>query len=169
MDLKRRRLSSPAPPHKRHRPNKPTPILHLSDEIFLRICSFLPIRDLTTFQLVSKRCQRVAVDGQIWKALYYRRYVRPRALKIPGLLRPSQLHYSSRDSRWLEEEGIAWEVGTNWKGLYKLRHNWGIGACVVREIDVAGDDAEVKSKEERGLLVKLHEVSPFPLSTEHDG
>ncbi|KAF8245771.1 hypothetical protein K440DRAFT_554685 [Wilcoxina mikolae CBS 423.85] len=147
--------SSPEPfesAPKRHRPNRTTPILRLSDELFLRICFHLPIRDLASFQLVSHRCSRVAVDGQIWKALYYQRFVLPRASRIRGLVRGKLGGYSSRQSRWLEEEGIAWEVGTNWKALYKLRHNWARGSCAVRGIDVAGKDGEVDEGGEEGLL-----------------
>ncbi|KAF8540776.1 hypothetical protein BDD12DRAFT_733869 [Trichophaea hybrida] len=147
--------SSPEPfesAPKRHRPNRTTPILRLSDELFLRICFHLPIRDLASFQLVSHRCSRVAVDGQIWKALYYQRFVLPRASRIRGLIRGQLGGYSSRRSRWLEEEGIAREVGTNWKALYKLRHNWARGSCAVRGIKMAGEDREVDERGEEGLL-----------------
>jgi hypothetical protein len=170
--LKRRRGSSPAAGErkeekdelfesapKRHRPNRATPILHLSDELFLRIVSHLPTRDLASFQLVSHRCSRIAVDSQIWKALYYRRYVRPRASRIPGLLRGQLKDYASRRSVWLEDEGIAREAGTNWKAQYRLRHNWGNGSCGIREIDVAGEEAEGARHGTTGdLLVKLFEV-----------
>jgi len=153
--------SSPEPfesAPKRHRPNRTTPILRLSDELFLRICFNLPICDLASFQLVSHRCSRIAVDGQIWKALYYQQFVLPRALRIRGLVRGQLGDYSSRRSRWLGEEGIAREVGTNWKALYKLRHNWARGSCGVRGIDVAGEVGKVGESDEEGLLVKLFDV-----------
>jgi hypothetical protein len=163
--LKRHRSSSPAEEErelfesapKRHRPNRTTPILHLSDELFLRIASHLQIRDLAAFQRVSHRCSRIAVDGQIWKALYYHRFVRPRASRIPGLLLRGQLgDYASRQSIWLEDEGIAREVGKNWKAQYRLRHNWGKGACRIREIDMAG--AEEEQHDASDSLVTLFEV-----------
>jgi hypothetical protein len=163
--LKRHRSSSPAEEErelfesapKRHRPNRTTPILHLSDELFLRIASHLQIRDLAAFQRVSHRCSRIAVDGQIWKALYYHRFVRPRASRIPGLLLRGQLgDYASRQSIWLEDEGIAREVGTNWKAQYRLRHNWGKGACRIREIDMAGTEEEQHDASDS--LVTLFEV-----------
>jgi hypothetical protein len=40
---------------------------------------------------------------------------------------------------------------TNWKGQYKLRHNWSIGACEVQEIHVADRPSEPS------MLVKLSE------------
>lgn len=145
---------------KRHRPNRTAPILHLSDELFLRIASHLQTRDLAAFQLVSHRCSRIAVDSQIWKKLYYHRFVRPRASRIPGLGRAQLGDYASRRSIWLEDEGIAREVGTNWKAQYRLRHNWGNGTCGIRKIDISGKEGDASD-----LLVKLFEVCYAPLGS----
>lgn len=138
---KRVASESPEPPLKRHRPNFIPHIKRLSDELFLRIASFLQISDLTSCQRVSKRFSRIATDSQIWKALFYRRFVRPRASRIPGASRapPSSLYYSSRNSKWLEDEGLVRTSATNWKELYKLRHNWNRGICGVSEIDITVD------------------------------
>ncbi|KAA8893483.1 hypothetical protein FN846DRAFT_913973 [Sphaerosporella brunnea] len=144
---------------KRHRPNRTAPILHLSDELFLRIASHLQTRDLAAFQLVSHRCSRIAVDSQIWKKLYYHRFVRPRASRIPGLGRAQLGDYASRRSIWLEDEGIAREVGTNWKAQYRLRHNWGNGTCGIRKIDISGKEGDASD-----LLVKLFEGIVFAAS-----
>ncbi|KAL7276047.1 hypothetical protein RUND412_000991 [Rhizina undulata] len=135
---KRHATESPAPSPKRFRPNAPTHISRLSDELFLRIASYLSIKDLASCQRVSRRFARIAGDGQIWKAQFYHRFVWPRASRIPGLSRssPSSLHYSSKKTRWLDDEGLARDSETNWKELYKLRHNWNIGSCGVREIDI---------------------------------
>ncbi|RPB02610.1 hypothetical protein L873DRAFT_1834083 [Choiromyces venosus 120613-1] len=137
--LKRSAPESPEQPAKRHRPNTLPYITRLSDELLLRIASFLHINDLASCQRVSKRFQRIACDGQIWKALFYARFVRPRASRIPGLTRapPSSLHYSSRNSRWLQDEGLARATGTKWKELYRLRHNWNRGSCSVSQIIIA--------------------------------
>lgn len=155
---KRPTSESPELPSKRHRPNSIPHIKRLSDELFLRIASFLPITDLTSCQRVSKRFSRIATDGQIWKALFYRRFVRPRASRIPGASRapPSSLHYSSRNSRWLEDEGLAKTSATNWKALYKLRHNWNRGICRVSEIDITAN--EPLPPPVPPLLVRLYEV-----------
>ncbi|KAI5787208.1 hypothetical protein EDC01DRAFT_617762 [Geopyxis carbonaria] len=126
---------------RRHHYNTTSHITRLSDELFLRIVHHLSTRDLAAFQVVNKRCARIAVDGQVWKALYYRRFVRPRASRIPGVLRDAgngKLHYSSKNSRWLEEDDVARSTGTDWKRLYKLRHNWSIGSCGINTIDISG-------------------------------
>lgn len=159
--MPKRPVSEPSePPPKRLRPNSIPHIKRLSDELFLRIASFLPITDLTSCQMVSKRFSRIAIDGQIWKALFYRRFVRPRASRIPGLSRApaSSLHYSSRNSRWLEDEGLVRTSATNWKDLYKLRHNWNRGICGVSEIDIT---ANALPPPIPPLLVRLHEVREF--------
>ncbi|PWW76758.1 hypothetical protein C7212DRAFT_279757 [Tuber magnatum] len=137
--FKRSAPESPEQPSKRRRPNTLPHITRLSDELLLRIASFLHISDLASCQRVSKRFQRVARDDHIWKALFYARFVRPRASRIPGLARapPSSLHYSSRNSRWLQDEGLARATGTKWKELYRLRHNWNRGSCSVSQITIA--------------------------------
>ncbi|KAG0641981.1 hypothetical protein HOY80DRAFT_685677 [Tuber brumale] len=137
--LKRSAPESPGQPLKRRRSNTLPHITRLSDELLLRIASFLHIDDLTSCQRVSKRFQRIARDDQIWKALFYARFVRPRASRIPRLARapPSSLHYSSRNSRWLQDEGLARATGTKWKELYRLRHNWNRGSCSVSQIIIA--------------------------------
>ncbi|KAL0634457.1 hypothetical protein Q9L58_006628 [Maublancomyces gigas] len=157
---KRPASEPPGPPPKRLRPNFVPHIKRLSDELFLRIASFLPIIDLTSCQMVSKRFSRIAIDGQIWKALFYRRFVRPRASRIPGVSRApaSSLHYSSRNSRWLEDEGLVRTSATNWKELYKLRHNWNRGICGVSEIDIT---ANALPPPIPPLLVRLHEGVVF--------
>lgn len=150
---KRRRSSSddvddpaqqqPVPKRSRHH-NRPEHITRLSDELFLRIASFLDLQALVAFQSVSRRCQRIAIDGQIWKALYHHRFVRPRASRFVGLRKQHQHHYNARNSRWLEDEGISQGVETNWKALYKLRDNWNRGNCGVREINITKVHAEDK-------------------------
>ncbi|CCX29862.1 Similar to hypothetical protein [Tuber melanosporum Mel28]; acc. no. XP_002836060 [Pyronema omphalodes CBS 100304] len=135
---------------KRHRPNRSTPILRLSDELFLRICHGLSPTDLASFQLVSHRCSRIAVDGHIWKALYYRRFVLPRVLRIRGLGREQVGDYSSRTSRWLDDDKLVQAEGTNWKARYKLRHNWTQGSCGLRKINAAcADEVEEDAVGER--------------------
>ncbi|KAI5819125.1 hypothetical protein BZA77DRAFT_242628 [Pyronema omphalodes] len=141
---------------KRHRPNRSTPILRLSDELFLRICHGLSPTDLASFQLVSHRCSRIAVDGHIWKALYYRRFVLPRVLRIRGLGREQVGDYASRMSRWLDDGKLAQAEGTNWKARYKLRHNWTHGSCELWKINVAcADEAKEDSVGERshGIVI----------------
>lgn len=40
--------------------------------------------DLLSLAPVSRRFHRLADDSQLWKAIYYERYVLPRAMRIPG-------------------------------------------------------------------------------------
>ncbi|KAK6435639.1 hypothetical protein LTR95_008171 [Oleoguttula sp. CCFEE 5521] len=109
----------------------------LSDELTLRILSYLPVSDLAL-------CQSLAGDRQLWKAHYYDRFVRPRASRLPGIRDVSSrdARFASKASRWLDEghllEGRGRAGGqTNWKRQYKLRHNWTRGSCAVEVIRVA--------------------------------
>lgn len=129
----------------------------LSDELLIRILHNLPIQSLLICQRLSHRFYTLAADSQIWKNLYYNQFVLPRALRIPGIKAAQAedvLHFSSRRSKWLNDDTLVNRTDgktTNWKGQYKLRHNWSIGACEVQEIHVA-DHPSIPS-----MLVKLAE------------
>ncbi|TVY45053.1 hypothetical protein LOCC1_G003629 [Lachnellula occidentalis] len=155
MPPKRRRSSvsdhKPLPSYKRTRTRHPLDhVSSLSDELLIRILHNLPIYTLIQCQRLSHRFYTLAGDSQIWKNLYYNRFVLPRALRIPGPKTDAALHFSSRSSKWLGENTLLGKK-TEWKGQYKLRHNWSIGACEVQEIHVA-DRPSVPS-----MLVKLAE------------
>ncbi|KAK0707195.1 hypothetical protein B0T21DRAFT_298846 [Apiosordaria backusii] len=62
----------------------PDLISPLSDELLLRVLSFLPLKQLLGVSLVSHRFYALACDSQLWRSLYYHRFVLPRARLIPG-------------------------------------------------------------------------------------
>ena len=163
--------SPPLPKRRRIHADPPPPgrdlLSPLSDELLLRILSFLPLHHLLGIAPVSRRFYTLSADSQLWKALYYARFVLPRAMRIPGFrdgggpssaaTAPSgghRLHYSGRRTLWadgrrggvvastrLEDEGD--EVprraeGVNWKRQYKIRHNWARGKCAVEELRIGG-------------------------------
>jgi hypothetical protein len=105
----------------------------------------------TSYVLYAERCTdnirlsqklcRLAIDSELWKAAYYRKFVLPRASRIPGIKDANssdRLHYSSRLSKWLDDGNLVKDgVKTHWKQQYRLRHNWSQGQCAVSEIVVA--------------------------------
>ncbi|KAF2811679.1 F-box domain-containing protein [Mytilinidion resinicola] len=128
----------------------------LSDELLLRILSFVPTSTLGLCQRLSHKFRRIAGDSQLWKAVYYNRFVRPRASRLPGIKDPSMssnhLFYSSKLSKWLDDEHLVRRgQETNWKRQYKLRHNWSQGKCAVREISVT------EKPPVPPLIVSMHE------------
>jgi len=161
MAPKRRRSSTgehtALPVSKRTRTQDPLDHLSdLSDELLIRVLHNLPISSLLQCQRLSHRFYRLAGDSQIWKNLYYNRFVLPRALRIPGMrAAPDEaLHFSSKRSKWLDDNTLLNRgegKETNWKMQYKLRYNWSVGACEVQEIRVA-DRPSVPS-----MLVRLAE------------
>lgn len=110
-------LRTPTPPSKRRRVTPDSAgsadcldrdrLSSLSDELLLRILSFLSPSELLAVAPVSRRFYHLSADSQLWKALYYARFVLPRAMRIPGF-RDSlgtsgaghKLHYSARRSLW---------------------------------------------------------------------
>ena len=131
----------------------------LSDEIILYIFSFLPIPSLivcqrysiissrycfviNSFCRLSRRFYDLAGDSELWKRLYYSRWVLPRTHRLPLSKRStvcsSTFGYSPMVSKWLGHGHLAQEgQATNWKKKYRLRHNWSRGICRVSEIEVA--------------------------------
>lgn len=85
----------------------------LSNELLLKILSYLPLQHLLAVAPVSRKFYHLAGDSQLWKALYYERFVLPRALRIPGFPRGGvqpgsgrgpghKLHYSGRRRIWAD-------------------------------------------------------------------
>lgn len=135
----------------------------LSDELLIRILHLLPVECVLLCQTLSHKFQRLASDAQVWKGLYYTRFVLPRALRLPRSLaldvedgRQGLPEFSSRKSKWLDEGRLlARPYGggakePDWKARYKLRHNWSIGAAEVSEIgmffDPCSEDEEPESE-----------------------
>jgi hypothetical protein len=140
----------------------------LSDELLVRILSFLPLSNLLDLSPVSRRLYRLSSDSQLWRALYYERFVLPRALRIPGFRHGaardgSKLHYSARRAVWADggrgKRGLvemrASEDRIDWKRQFKLRHNWARGKCAVEELSVG--DAITPGNTLRKTLVKVVE------------
>lgn len=110
--------SAPQPRQKRQRtvqsaaaaPEAPRADLlsQLPSEILIRILSYLSLPHLLATAPVSTRFRRLARDNQLWKALYYARFVLPRAMRIPGFregklaerLKDHKLHYKGRRTLW---------------------------------------------------------------------
>ncbi|KAI5197630.1 hypothetical protein E4T39_07178 [Aureobasidium subglaciale] len=127
---------------KRIHKSNPDRVSRLSHELTLRVLSFLPVPDLIICQSVSRHFHLLAGDSQLWKALYYNRFVRPRASRIPGIresgVPAESLWYSSKLSKWLDSDNLVRRGReTNWKRQYKTRHNWTKGTCGVSEVPVS--------------------------------
>ncbi|KAL6856579.1 hypothetical protein J3F83DRAFT_752077 [Trichoderma novae-zelandiae] len=58
---------------------------HVSDEILLRIFSYVDERTLLAASGSSRQFYRIASDPQLWRVHYYHRFILPRADRIPGL------------------------------------------------------------------------------------
>lgn len=142
----------------------------LSDELLVRILSYLaPSHLAPVVSRVSRRFRRLAEDSQLWKALYYARFVLPRAMRVPGFRegrrggRPHKLHYKGRRALWADgrlgglvterggeehparrlrvapDEGREEEDRVHWKRQFKIRHNWARGKCAVEELKLGPD------------------------------
>lgn len=143
----------------------------LSDELLVRVLSCLSLPHLLSVAPVSKRFQRLSEDSQIWKRLYYSRFVLPRALRIPGFrdgsAREGKIHYSARRAVWADGRRGGWvdmhssvrdKTSRDWKRQYKLRHNWSRGKCAVEELDVEQDiAAPIEPGRSRRMMVKVCE------------
>lgn len=174
----------PPPPAKRRRLSASSArdrLTPLSDELLVRILSLVPLATLLGVALVSRRFRRLADDSQLWRRLYYARFVLPRALRLPGFraagaaaARDRKLLYSARRAVWADGQRGGWvdlhdDGGNNdvsarpardWKSQFKLRHNWAQGKCAVEELavgEVARLDSDAVAETPRKMLVKVSE------------
>ncbi|RYP13892.1 hypothetical protein DL765_006680 [Monosporascus sp. GIB2] len=177
MPFKRKRTDAEVPPGdtistKRRRHHlSPDLLSPLSDELLIRILTFLALPDILSIASVSRRFHHLSADSQLWKRLYYSRFVLPRALRIPGFRDGSasegKLHYSSRRAVWADGRRGGWvdmrsddhahDESRTWKRQYKLRHNWSRGKCAVEELRVGCDSMTSQVDPPHKMLVKIAE------------
>lgn len=139
----------------------------LSDELLLRILSYLPLSHLLGLSSVSRRLNRLSSDSQLWRQLYYMHFVLPRAMRIPGF-RPNAgrlgssassrtvMRHCGADLRRYREQG---GHGVDWKRQYKLRHNWSRGKCAVEELEVGGAPITLRPAREQTLAKVVEGVA----------
>lgn len=139
----------------------------LSDELLIRILSFLDEKTLLGTSPVCRRFNRITSDSQLWRPHYYRRFILPRAHMIPGFRTgstrsSSKLRYSTGKSIWADggwgrRGGFVGEPvepavtrpqdSVDWKKQYKLRHNWARGRCAVQEVQVRDVERDTPAAE----------------------
>lgn len=142
----------------------------LSDEILIRILKHLPVETVLLCQSISKRWGALSTDGEVWRSLFWTRFVQPN-LKKKGF----KYTIENREEKWINEqkkkrqEGIYTSLGQDakdkapridWKARYRLRHNWSRGAADVREIGLqeemdttTGQADETRKMADPGRLV----------------
>ncbi|PKS12385.1 hypothetical protein jhhlp_000589 [Lomentospora prolificans] len=142
-------------------------ISSLSDEILLRILSFLPLSTLLGISPVSRRFRRLSTDSQLWRQLYYLHFVLPRAMRIPGF-RPNLCQDGTASSRTVlrhsgvdlrKSRALSGDTFIDWKRQYKLRHNWSRGKCAVEELDVGADGLDPGLRRKRTLAKVLDGIA----------
>ncbi|TQV90763.1 F-box domain-containing protein [Cordyceps javanica] len=127
----------------------------VSDELLVRVLSYMSERTLLDVSLVSKRFHAIASDSQLWRPHYYRRFILPRAHRIPGFKTTrgsTGVHRSAEGSvsagaghgAWRKPASAKrWDAArtqvvdsVDWKKQYRLRHNWAGGRCAVEQVEV---------------------------------
>ena len=152
---KRKELETEAPSKKRLKSHhaRLDRLSSLSDELLLRIFSFVSENELAVSHRVSRRIGRIAGDSQLWRGKYYERFMLPRLRRrrSPAVSNRPNIGIFSGLSRWLDEANLFEGKVCNWKKQYKLSHNWAIGNCVTNEIPLETEPSNPT------LLAKLHD------------
>ena len=122
---------------KRRRTGSKRNLLDISDEILLRILSFLPVQRLAATEKVSRKLRRLASDGAVWRVKYLERWISPRARRMP----PGTTSTKTMVSRLVSwfEHGQSLRDGRqiDWKRQFKLRNNWDKGSAKLHEVELA--------------------------------
>lgn len=139
----------------------PDQLSRLSDELLLRVFSNLRVDTLLLCQRVSRKFQSIAVDSELWKGLYYDRFIKPRRQHFTRRgTRTSIPSKSTKLPKWLDEQDLLSKgTVTGWKQQYKLRHNWSRGSCDSSEINVAS------ARHALPFLAKLHHDVVYTVDT----
>ena len=113
----------------------------ISDELILRILSYLSPEELGSAARLSRRLLRLANDNESWKERYYTRWVRPRVLQIPSTTPRSTRdipRYSAKSANWLDHRHLIFPSNiTDWKWQYRIKNNWNRGTCNVQTLEVS--------------------------------
>lgn len=142
---KRRRSEDDAvqpPIAKRQRSGTKIRLFDLSDELLLRILSYLQIESVTRCERACRKLSALCRDNEIWREKYYNQFVRHRARRIPQLTATvagsSTLRASSRPTRWLERAHLTTTGSTtDWKHAFKVKYNWRQGRARTSEMKLA--------------------------------
>jgi len=126
---KRLHASSPGEGSSTHTP-RPTFDTLLYDEIVLVIFSYLSWADLCVIQPTNRNWSRLALDNQLWKALYLNEYGRPRLRGVRGFLGRTD----GREVRPLPGRAKSEDV-KDWKWMFRISSNWRTGRCSVETLD----------------------------------
>ncbi|OAP57856.1 hypothetical protein AYL99_08594 [Fonsecaea erecta] len=138
-------------PTKRSRTGSKRSLLDISDEILLRILSFLPIKDLLKAECVSRRLHSLATDRGIWKVKYMQAWVRPRMRRIPSAGIGRQDH------------------SVDWKSQFRIKSNWSKGQAKVKEVEVARPPTPpVIAKVHRGMIFTVDPATGLRVWSQRD-
>ncbi|GBE81389.1 hypothetical protein SCP_0311180 [Sparassis crispa] len=130
---------APLPPSKRQHVQGPSHSNHSSrsnfdallyDEIVLVIFSYLSWTDLCAIQSTNRNWSRLALDNQLWKALYLGEYGRTRLRGVRGFIGRGD----GREVRPLPGRAKSEEV-KDWKWMFRISSNWRTGRCSVEALD----------------------------------
>lgn len=161
------KLKPSSRPVKRQRHGSKIHLLDLSDEILLRTLSYLNTAALILCERVCHKLCGLAKDNELWREKYYNQFVRHRARRLPSLQRiagqnqeKDYLRYSSRDAQWLDQSHLIQAgVETNWKHIFRIKHNWVHGRAKTSEVQVGNVPVPpVLAKVQRGCLYTVDHV-----------
>ncbi|KEF51262.1 uncharacterized protein A1O9_12612 [Exophiala aquamarina CBS 119918] len=143
----------------------------LSDEILLRILSFLTFKDLLVAERVSARFRALATDREIWKARYYDAWVRSRVRRRTPIQQLYKAKQFAKPSQRLDYGQIPrLSAAADWKRLYKIRSNWDTGAARVREIEIAkAPSPPAVAKVHQNMVFTVDERAGLRAWSQNDG
>ncbi|KAL2401688.1 hypothetical protein ABEF93_007900 [Exophiala dermatitidis] len=126
------------PTFKRSRTGPRRSLLDISDEILIRVLSFLTVQDLLKLECVSRRFRSLATDHELWKAKYYDAWIRARARRAPETGRKDDIKQRAKAVKWLQHGYKLRDAPVvDWKRQFKIRTNWASGTARLCEVEVA--------------------------------
>ena len=155
----------------------------ISDELLIRILSFFSIEELLSLSRASKHFHNLTGDSQLWRPLFYHRFILPRAHLIPGFRRSAarrnyKIRLAGKQNVWADggfgrrgcglvdpsDESLNIPERVDWRQAYKLRLNWEHGRCAVNELPLHAKSDMMSSQQTfarfvEGLAVTVNAYS----------
>lgn len=131
----------------------------VSDELLLRIFSYADEQTLLHLAAVSRQFYRISSDPQLWRQHYYRRFILPRANRIPGLRAANRL-YAARIPSIREASGLEGELQQQQQlQLQQQQHRQQASASVGAESEPGSSSIANRSSSSTGATRALPPTS----------
>lgn len=135
----------------------------VSDELLLRIFSYADEQTLLHLAAVSRQFYRVSSDPQLWRQHYYRRFILPRANRIPGLKVANRSYArvpSIREAPGQQQQQSQGESRGQVSASASVGAGWGPGSSSIANRSSTGVSSSLAEAEAEAAEFEIESIKP---------